>query len=206
MKVTMKTKIFIAACLITAAGIHRACADPVSVADIKALAKAGVSDAVILSQIRNSQTVFHLSTEELIELKTTGVSQPVIDFMLNTVPGTVPEPPASTDATPVKEVAVATPPPAPVKEVTVVTPVPAPVQIQEMAVGTSAPGPLVESVPPAPAPDFVWVSGVWRWRHIRLGFGYWEWLPGYWTRPPYRDAIWIGGGWGHRGGRSDHWH
>ncbi len=202
----MKAKIFIVACLITAAGISRVHADPISIADIKALAKAGLSDAVILSQIRNSQTVFHLSTEELIELKTTGVSQAVIDFMLNTVPGTVPEPAAAPAATPVKEVVAATPPPAPVKEVTVVTPAPTPVQIQEVAVGTSAPGPLIEAVPPAPAPDFVWVSGVWRWRHTRLGFGDWEWLPGYWTRPPYRDAIWMGGGWGHRGWRDDHWH
>src|ERR1700693_1025854 len=35
---------------------------PLGVADIKAMAKAGVSDEVIISQIRNSHTVYHLST------------------------------------------------------------------------------------------------------------------------------------------------
>jgi hypothetical protein len=57
---------------------------PGSVSDIKALVKAGVSDAVILSQIRNSRTVYRLSTDEIIDLKTNKVSEAVIDFMINT--------------------------------------------------------------------------------------------------------------------------
>jgi len=56
-----------------------------TVADIKALAKGGLSDEVILSQIRSSQAVFNtLSTEEIIDLNTSKVSQKVIDFMINT--------------------------------------------------------------------------------------------------------------------------
>ena len=44
----MKTKTFLAACLITAAGITLTSAENVSVADVKMLAKAGMSDEVIL--------------------------------------------------------------------------------------------------------------------------------------------------------------
>jgi hypothetical protein len=54
------------------------------VADVKALAKAEVSDEVIISQIKNTRSVFRLTTAEIIELKDSGVSQRVIDFMINT--------------------------------------------------------------------------------------------------------------------------
>jgi hypothetical protein len=54
------------------------------VADVKALAKAGVSDEVILSQIRNSHAVYRLSTADIIDLKEGGVSENIIDFMINT--------------------------------------------------------------------------------------------------------------------------
>jgi hypothetical protein len=57
---------------------------PISVADVKALAKAGLSDEVILSHIRNSQAVYHLTTAEIIDLKNSGVGNKVIDFMINT--------------------------------------------------------------------------------------------------------------------------
>ncbi len=56
----------------------------ISVADVKALATAGLSDEVILSHIRNSQAVYHLTTAEIIDLKNSGVSEKVIDFMINT--------------------------------------------------------------------------------------------------------------------------
>jgi hypothetical protein len=51
---------------------------------VVALAKSGVSDEVIVSQIRSSRTVYHLTTAEIIELKNSGVSEKVIDFMINT--------------------------------------------------------------------------------------------------------------------------
>ena len=58
----------------------------------------------------------------------------------------------------------------------------------------------MEAIPVAPGPDYVWVTGYWQWRHTRLGFGHWEWVPGVWTRPPHRDAVWIEGRWEpHRG-------
>jgi surface antigen len=66
---------------------------PLGVADVKALAKAGVSDEVIISQIRNSRVAYHLSTAEIIDLKDAGVSEKVIDFMINTASyGSAPPP------------------------------------------------------------------------------------------------------------------
>jgi outer membrane lipoprotein SlyB len=65
---------------------------PLTLADVKALAKSGVSDEVIISQIRNSRTVYRLSATEIIELHDAGVSNRVIDFMINT-PSLYPPPP-----------------------------------------------------------------------------------------------------------------
>lgn len=66
---------------------------PLGLADIKALSKAGVSDEVIISQIRNSRVVYRLSTPEIIDLKDAGVSERVIDFMINTQSLYPPQPP-----------------------------------------------------------------------------------------------------------------
>ena len=55
-----------------------------TVADVKALVKGGLNDAVILSQMRSQHAVFHLTTEEILDLNTNKVSQSVIDFMINT--------------------------------------------------------------------------------------------------------------------------
>jgi hypothetical protein len=55
-----------------------------SLADVKALVKAGIGDEVILSQIRNSQAKYHLTAAEIIDLKNSGISEKVIDFMINT--------------------------------------------------------------------------------------------------------------------------
>ncbi len=57
---------------------------PLSVADVKALAQAKLSDDVIISQIRNSRTVYHLSAADIIDLHNAGVSQQVINYMINT--------------------------------------------------------------------------------------------------------------------------
>jgi len=63
---------------------------PLAIEDIKALAKSGVGDDVIISQIRNSRTVYHLGAAEIIALKNAGVGEKVIDYMINT-PSTVSE-------------------------------------------------------------------------------------------------------------------
>lgn len=69
---------------------------PLGLADIKALSRAGMSDEIILSQIRNSRTAYRLTTAEIIDLKDSGVSLRVIDFMINTpslYPPPAPPPP-----------------------------------------------------------------------------------------------------------------
>lgn len=57
---------------------------PTSIADVKAMAKAGVSDDVIISQIRNSRTIYHLVAADVIGLRDAGVSERVLNFMINT--------------------------------------------------------------------------------------------------------------------------
>ena len=57
---------------------------PLGLADVKMLAKSGISDEVILSQIRNSRTIYHLGAADILDLKDAGVSEKVIDFMINT--------------------------------------------------------------------------------------------------------------------------
>ncbi|WP_319408373.1 YXWGXW repeat-containing protein [uncultured Desulfosarcina sp.] len=88
---------------------------PLTVPDVKALVSAGISDDLIISQIRNSRTVYRLSTADIIDLKNSGASDRVIDFMINT-PTQIPS----------AEVAgvVGAVPPAPLPETVVVAPGP----------------------------------------------------------------------------------
>ena len=88
---------------------------PLTVPDVKALAKAGVSDELVISQIRNSRTVYHLSTTDIVDLKNSGVSERIIDFMINT--------PTQVQSAEVAGVVGAVPP-APVAEQVVVVPGP----------------------------------------------------------------------------------
>jgi outer membrane lipoprotein SlyB len=89
---------------------------PLSVVDVKALAKAGISEDVIISQIQNSHTVYHLSTADIIDLRDSGVSDKVVNYMINT-PGTVSDAPGA--AQPAATVIQQPPPPAPVDPVVV---------------------------------------------------------------------------------------
>jgi len=149
---------------------------PLGIADIKALAKAGVSDEVIISQIRNSHTVYHLSTAEILDLKDGGVSERVIDFMINTA-----------------GYSSAAPPPPP------------PADYQEVVVPEPPPPPIVEEVYySAPGPGYVWVNGYWGWYGGRWAWvrGRWAWPPhrravwvgGYWERRG-GSGVWISGHW-----------
>lgn len=62
----------------------RALPAPTTIDDIIQLSQSGVSDEIIISQIKATQTIFYLSKEQIIELKQAGVSDVVIDFMINT--------------------------------------------------------------------------------------------------------------------------
>jgi hypothetical protein len=186
MKKQILSLIIIAATLAVVGGTapqSAAQGQPPGVPDIKMLAKNGVSDEVILSQIRNSHTVYHLSAAEIIDLKDAGVSQKVIDFMINT-PSTNPGGPA----------AVATPPvAAPAPAVTAAPPPPPPPVVAE--VGSEPPPPMVETVVVSPGPQYIWVAGRWRWYGRR-----WIWARGEWIIPPHHGAVWVEGRWGRRFG------
>lgn len=93
---------------------------PLSVADVKALAQARVSDDVIITQIRNSRTVYHLSAADIIDLKNSGLSDQVVNFMINT-PSLLG---GYSAAAPAVQVAPQPPPPEPVETVVVSAPGP----------------------------------------------------------------------------------
>jgi hypothetical protein len=60
-----------------------------------------------------------------------------------------------------------------------------PNQPAEVEVDTDPPAPILETVPPSPGPDYVWVGGEWAW-HDR-----WTWERGHWGTPPHPGAIWV---------------
>jgi outer membrane lipoprotein SlyB len=145
---------------------------PLVVADVKAMAKAGVGDEIIISQIRSTHTVYRLSSDDIIDLHNSGVSQKVIDFMINT-PSTTGT--ATTTATTATTVVVAQPPPPPPVETIYVSPGPGyiwcPGEWQWR--GT-----------------WVWVNGRWAYPPHRSAV----WVGGYWTRGQ-RGYVHVSGRW-----------
>ena len=135
---------------------------PLAVADVKELTRAGISDDVIISQIRNSRTVYRLSSADIIDLHNTGVSDKVIDFMIST-PSLLGGSSSAISVPQASTVVVAQPPP---------------------------PRP-VETVVVAPGPGYVWVGGEWVWNGRWFWTsGRWcmpprshaVWVGGYWGR------------------------
>jgi outer membrane lipoprotein SlyB len=132
---------------------------PLSVADVKALAQAGISDDVIINQIRNSHTVYHLSAADIIDLRNAGASNPVIDFMINT--------PATAGAAPqASAVYVAQPPPPPPVETVVVAPGPGYIWIGGEWAWNGG---------------WIWVAGHWGYPPYPRAV----WVRGYWYRGPH---------------------
>jgi len=58
--------------------------DDLSLYDIKALARAHVSDGIVLRYLRDHDTVYYLNSEDVTSLRKAGVSQSIIDYMLQT--------------------------------------------------------------------------------------------------------------------------
>jgi hypothetical protein len=58
--------------------------DDLSLYDIKALARAGVNDGVILRYLRDRGTNYYLSSDDVAGLRKAGVSQSIVDYMLQT--------------------------------------------------------------------------------------------------------------------------
>ena len=57
-----------------------------SLADIKALAKAEVADDIVISEINNTRSTFSLTAQAIMDLKNAGVSEKVIAYMMNPKP------------------------------------------------------------------------------------------------------------------------
>ncbi len=134
---------------------------PLSVADVKALARAGIGEDIIISQIRNSHMVYHLSTADIIDLRDAGVSNRVIDFMINTPQSVNGSPP--TQAT---TVVVDQPPPPPPAETIVVAPGPGYVWIGGEWVWNGR---------------WIWVTGHWGYPPYPRAV----WVRGYWYQGPH---------------------
>src|SRR5665213_1258982 len=140
---------------------------PLSLADVKALAKAGITEDVIINQIKNSRTVFHLSAADIIDLRDAGVSDKIVDYMINT-PSTVAESPSTV-------VVSQAPPPAPVNTVTVVAPEPGYIWIGGEWVWNGGWFWMAAHWGYPPHPHAVWVPG----RNWHDGHG-WHNSRGYW--------------------------
>ncbi len=155
--------------------------------EVVKLAKSGVSEEVAVAYVRNVPTPFHLSSDDILDLKAQGVSSPVIVAMLThdaqvrgqagpyTPPQQVQPPPAYPPAQP------------------------APVYDQPPATAYYP----QEVVPASPGPDYywnpgywdngIWIGGTWLYGGVGLGWG-WPWGYG-WGR-----YGWGGYGRGYYGG------
>lgn len=58
--------------------------DQLSIEDIKRMSQSGVADDKIISLIHSTGSVYHLTTDDIKELKEANVSQRVIDAMIQT--------------------------------------------------------------------------------------------------------------------------
>jgi hypothetical protein len=142
---------------------------PLTVTDVKALSRARVSDDIIISQIQNSRTVYHLSPQDIIDMHAAGVSDRVVNFMITTVNGP-PAPPPTT-------IVYSDDPPPPQDEVVVAPPGPGYFWIsgewQWNGVGWAWIGGHWAY---PPRPNAVWVRGYW----YRGPVGGWRHAPGHW--------------------------
>ncbi len=56
-----------------------------------------------------------------------------------------------------------------------------------VGIGLGAPPPVVAYAAPVARPGYTWVGGYWYPYGAR-----WAWRAGYWARPPYARARWVG--------------
>jgi len=139
---------------------------PLSLADVKALCRAGITDDTIVAQISNSHTVYHLSANDIIDLHDAGVSQGVIDFMINT---------ASSLSGAATSVVMDAPPPVPLMEPAVPSPGPGYVWANGEWVWNNG---------------WYWSTGYWLWPP----FPGTVWVGGYWSPGPH-GYVRFGGHW-----------
>ncbi|MGH7981200.1 MAG: hypothetical protein ACREE6_17630 [Limisphaerales bacterium] len=149
--------------------IHVQRDQPLSVADVEALVRAKVSDDVIISQIQNSHTVYHLSPQDIINLHAAGVSDKVVNYMIATVNAPAPPPPTTV-------VTSDEPPPIPGETV------------------IAAPGPGYVWI----RGHWQWNGIGWVWMGGRWAYPPWPeaiWVHGYWYRGPFGGWRHVHGHW-----------
>jgi hypothetical protein len=136
---------------------------PLSIPDVKALAKAGIAEDVIINQLASTHSGFRLSSADIIDLRNSGVGDRVINYMISTAN----EPTAVVSVLPTPLVVGSDgPPPPPVESTTVVQPGPDYVWIAGDWVWDGR---------------WVWVGGHWtRVPHARA-----VWVSGYWVQGPH---------------------
>ena len=130
-----------------------------SVTDVQALVRAGVSDDVIIGQIQSSRTVYQLSANDIMALHNAGASDRLVNFMVGTAG--VPVSPAWPSAQFVQSD---------------FPPVPPPEQPPDIAPG---PGYVWEYG------EWQWTSDGWVWTGGRWGYPPWPgavWVQGSWYR------------------------
>src|SRR6266478_7278591 len=59
---------------------------PITIGDVISMSKAHTTDQEIITHIETSQTVFRLSADQVGFLRTEGVSDPVVNYMMETYP------------------------------------------------------------------------------------------------------------------------
>ena len=140
--------------------------------EIVKLSRAQMTDDVIINFIKNSGTQYNLTADDLVYLKTQGVSQPVISTLLQTRGSSAPavQPPAPAYGT---QAPVAPPPPA------------------QPPADYQPPPPTYQpdASQPPPAPEVATVN--FDYFHDQLQpFGVWESMPGYgWVWYPSEAAM-----------------
>ena len=138
---------------------------PPGVQDVVKLAKAGLGEDVILSQIRNTGAYYNLSADQLVYLTQQGVTQNEIKALLGPGGTTAPANPAPAPAPPPEATATVPAPAAPAY-----APAPAP------AMATYAPAPVAPVAPAAPAAQPVSLAS---YQAQLAPYGTWMDVPGY---------------------------
>jgi hypothetical protein len=195
---------------------------PPSTAEVVKMAQSGVGDDVVIAYIKNSQSLFNLSANDVLALKNAGLSSPVMTAMLThdnavrsqrqasqpqqpaappqptavqSAPAPAPAPPAPTTAPPP---AIPDAPSVPMAPSLTANAQPVPPGAarppRTVIVEQAPPAAQVEVVPLAPSPEYYWVPGYWSWRG-----GAWVWVGGCWVHRPVPSAVWVGGHWARHG-------
>lgn len=159
---------------------------PPGVQDVLKLERAGISDEVILAQIKSTRASYHLTADEILYLSGQGVSQPVIKALLSGNTDTVPASPPAAPAVPAVNNPVANNPSA--------TPAYAPMPAAAPAPAYSA------ATQPSPVP----AAGTADFQSQLAPYGAWIQVPGYglcWQpsvavadpswRPYFNQGHWV---------------